>query len=87
MTALTAAARLNDDVEAHATINVRVTEPAHAPRLVSFLDQLGLRAFGEPNGTVRIHPWADVEWHEARVEILMCVDSWVRNNGVPVQLT
>ena len=82
-----AAAWLNDDVEAHATINVRVTEPTEAPGLVSFLDRLGLRALRGPDGAVRILPWADVEPHQARVEILSCIDSWVQNHGVPVQLT
>lgn len=85
MTAATAA-RL-DYVESHGTINVRVMKPTAAPDLVSFLDRLGLRTFDSPDGTIRICPWDDVEFHEARVEILWCVDSWVRNHGIPVQLS
>jgi len=85
MSAIPAAAPLDGD-EGHATIPVRVTEPARAPALLSYLDRLGLRALAGPDGTIRIRPWDDVEWHEARVEILLCIDSWVRRHGVPVQL-
>lgn len=75
------------DVEGHSTINVRVTKPTEANGLVGYLDRLGLNALAGPNGAVRIRPWPEVEWHEARVEVLSCIDSWVRSKGIPVQLT
>lgn len=85
MTALVADAFL--DVEGPGTINVRVTKPAEADGLVSYLDRLGLRASAGPDGSIRIRPWADVEWHQARAEILFCIDSWVQRHAIPVQLT
>lgn len=76
-----------DGFEGPATISVRVTTPAEAPGLVDYLDRLGLRALAGSDGAVRIRLWPDVEWHEARVEVLFCIDSWVRRHGIPVQLS
>lgn len=72
--------------ERPATISVRVTDPAAVPGLVSYLNRLGLRALAGSDGTIGIRPWPDVEWHEARVEILFCIDSWVHRHRTPVQL-
>ncbi|MDE3131699.1 MAG: hypothetical protein KGL16_11155 [Acidobacteriota bacterium] len=74
------------DVEGPSTINVRVMEPTAAPGLVSYLDRLGLNALAGPDGTVRIRAWPGVEWQAAKVEILYCIDAWVRNHAIPVQL-
>lgn len=70
-----------------ATINVRVTDSARGAELVSYLDRLGLRALAGPDGVIRVRAWDDVEYHEARVEILGYIDAWVHQRGVPVQLT
>ena len=85
MSALSVAGR-SDGIGA-ATINVRVTDTAHEAELVSYLDRLGLRALAGPDGVIRIRGWDDVEYHEARVEILGYIDAWVHEHGVPVQLT
>ncbi|HKT43552.1 MAG TPA: hypothetical protein VJQ85_02045 [Gaiellaceae bacterium] len=70
-----------------ATINVRVTDASRGAELVGYLDRLGLRALAGPDGVIRVRGWDDVEFHEARVEILGYIDAWVRRHGVPVQLT
>ena len=85
MTALAAAARADFSRPEH-TISVRVTDPTQAPALVTDFDRLGLEAFGGPDGSVTIQPWADVEWAEAQLEIAIAIDGWVRNHGIPVQL-
>lgn len=68
------------------TINVRVTDASRGAELVSYLDRLGLRALAGPDGVIRVRGWDDVEFHEARVEILGYIDAWVHQHGVPVQL-
>lgn len=72
--------------ERRAAITVRVTDPGEAPGLVSYLNRLGLRPLAGSDGTIGIRPWDDVDWHEARVEILSCIDSWVHRHRTPVQL-
>lgn len=84
MTALAAAAWA-DHSRPERTILVRV-EATQAPALVTYFDRLGLEAFAGEDGSITIHPWADVEWAEAQLEIAIAIDGWVRNHGVPVQL-
>lgn len=72
--------------ERRAAITVRVIDPGEAPGLVSYLNRLGLRLLTGSDGTIGIRPWDDLEWHEARVEILFCIDSWVHRHRTTVQL-
>jgi hypothetical protein len=67
-------------------VNVRVTEPARAPELVSYFDELGLHAVAGPDGAVRILPWEHMEWLAARLEIERSIHTWVKTHGVPVQV-
>jgi hypothetical protein len=85
MTALAAAAWA-DRSRPERTIRVRVTDPTQASALVTYFDRIGLEAVAGPDGSITIHPWADVEWAEAQLEIAIAIDGWVRNHGVPVQL-
>jgi hypothetical protein len=74
-------------VHTRANVHIRVTDASAVTGLLGYLDRLGLRALAGFDGSIWIHPWDDVEWHEARVEIERCIDSWVRRHGVAVQLS
>jgi hypothetical protein len=69
-----------------AWISVRVSDAGRTPELRDYFERLGVHAV-TTGDTVRAHCAGTFDSRRAREEIEGYVDSWVKINRVPVQLT
>jgi len=80
------AATAADERSTGAWVSVRVSDPGRTAELRDYFERLGVAAVVNDD-TVRAQCFGTYDSRRAREEIEGYVDSWVKINRVPVQLT
>jgi hypothetical protein len=81
------AAPLSTPAPPPARVRVKVSDPSRAIELRDYFRRLGLCALAADCGTVEAEGPPGFDLHRTREEIGGYIDSWVKTNRIPVQLT
>jgi hypothetical protein len=87
-TSYAAPSRQTQPVSAPTSLRVRVNvgDPTRAIELRDHFRRLGLCALAEAGGTVEAECLSSSDLFSTREQLDSCIDGWVKNNRVPVQL-
>jgi hypothetical protein len=81
------AAPLSTPAPPPARVRVKVSDPSRAIELRDYFRRLGLCALAADCGTVEAEGPPGFDLRRTREEIGGYIDSWVKTNRIPVQLT